>query len=125
MTLRMLRSVDCLCVALVLAAIAITGCRSYHVEITVENRTGAAVQLLEVDYPSATFGTGSLAAGANFKYRVQVRGTAPVKVRYTGADSKQRQNAGPSLAEGDEGQLQIVLLPEGKADFSKQLAGGK
>ena len=41
-----------------------SGCHSYHVDVTVENRTGGAIQLLEVDYPSASFGADSLAAGA-------------------------------------------------------------
>jgi UDP-3-O-[3-hydroxymyristoyl] glucosamine N-acyltransferase len=54
----------------ILAAIAlpalmlVAGCHSYHVETTVENRTGAPIQLLEVDYPSASFGADSLAAGS-------------------------------------------------------------
>jgi hypothetical protein len=49
----------------------------------VENRTGAAIELLEVDYPSASFGADTLASGADFHYRFQVRGSGPVKVQYT------------------------------------------
>ena len=109
-------------VVALLALTAITGCRSYHVSISVENRTGAAVQLLEVDYPSASFGADSLPSGANLTYRIQVRGTAPIKVQYTGAGGVQKQISGPALSEGDEGQLQIVLLPDGKAEFSPQLS---
>ena len=105
-----------------LALIAATGCRSYHVSINVENRTGAAIQLLEVDYPSASFGADSLAPGANLVYRIQVRGAAPVKVQYTAAGGVQKQISGPALSEGDEGQLQIVLLPDGKAEFSPQIS---
>jgi hypothetical protein len=107
---------------LAFAAMAIAGCRSRHVEVTVENRTGAAIQLLEVDYPSASFGAGTLASGADYKYRIQVRGTGPIKVQYTGADGKQRQSAGPLISEGDEGQLQIVLFADGRAQFTQQLA---
>ena len=105
-----------------LALAAVTGCRSYHVGITVENRTGAAIQLLEIDYPSASFGADSMAPGANLKYQVQVRGSAPIKVQYTAAGGVQKQISGPSLSEGDEGQLQIVLLPDGKAEFTPQLS---
>ena len=105
-----------------LALIAATGCRSYHVSINVENRTGAAIQLLEVDYPSASFGADSLAPGANLVYRIQVRGAAPVKVQYTAAGGVQKQISGPVLSEGDEGQLQIVLLQDGKAEFSPQIS---
>jgi hypothetical protein len=100
---------------------AATGCHSYHVDATVENRTGAPVQLLEVDYPSASFGANSLAAGAVFHYRIQLRGTGPLKVQYTGSDGHQAQIDGPTVAERQEGALQIVLLPGGKAEFHPQL----
>ncbi|MGD0095516.1 MAG: hypothetical protein ABSB60_03415 [Terracidiphilus sp.] len=99
----------------------IVGCHSYHVDLTVENRTGGAIQLLEVDYPSASFGADSLAAGAIYRYRVLLRGNGPLKLQYTGGDGKQVQIEGPSLAEPQDGRLEIVLLPGGKAEFHPEL----
>jgi hypothetical protein len=99
------------------AVLSSTGCHSAHVEVAVENRTGAAIRLLEVDYPNASFGSDSLAAAATFHYRIQVQGNGPVKVQYTAGDGKQSQVSGPNLAERQEGALQIVLLPGGKAEF--------
>lgn len=101
------------------------GCRSAHVGITVENRTGAEVRLLEVDYPEASFGVDSLAAGAVYHYRIQVIGQGKVKVQYTDAANHQVQITGSNLAEGDQGQLEIVLLPGGKADFHPQVSGAR
>ena len=102
---------------------ALSGCHSYHVETNVENRTGGDIELLEVDYPSASFGTGHMAAGASYHYRFQVRGSGPVKVLYTeGANRTQRQISGPELHEQQEGTLLIVLLPAGKADFRPALS---
>jgi hypothetical protein len=89
--------------------------------MTVENRTGGAIQLLEVDYPSASFGADKLAAGEVFRYSIQVRGSGPLKVEYTGSDGRQAQMNGPTLAERQEGRIQIVLLPGGKADFHPKL----
>jgi hypothetical protein len=102
----------------------IAGCHSYHVETTVENRTGEAIQLLEVDYPSAGFGAGSLAAGAVFHYRIQLRGSGPLKVQYTAGSGRLAhlvQIDGPALTERQEGRLEIVLLPEGKSNFLTEL----
>jgi hypothetical protein len=93
------------------------GCRSHHVEITVENRTGAEVRLLEVDYPSASFGADSVAAGQTVRSSIQVQGSGPVKVLYMAPDRHQAQIAGPALVEKQEGRLDIVLLPGDKADF--------
>jgi hypothetical protein len=122
MTARFRRNIGYPGALVLLAFFAITGCRSYHVGITVENRTGTAIQLLEIDYPSASFGAGSLTPGAKLDYKIQVRGAAPVKVQYTSADGVQKKISGPTLSEGDEGQLQIVLLPDGKAEFTPQLS---
>jgi hypothetical protein len=104
--------------AIALATFAlVAGCHSRHVDATVENRTGAAVELLEVDYPYASFGADSLAPGASFHYRFQLRGSGNLKVQYTAGAGRQFQVEGPLLTEHQEGRLGIVLLPEGKAEF--------
>jgi hypothetical protein len=108
-------------VVVVAALVATSGCHSYHVETTVENRTGGAIQLLEVDYPSASFGVNSLEAGAEYHYRIQLRGSGPIKVQYTGCDGRKTQVEGPTLAERQEGRIEIVLLPAGKAEFHPEL----
>jgi len=110
--------------ALALAPLFATGCHSYHVETTVENRTGSAIQLLEVDYPSASFGADSLAAGAEFHYRIQIQGSGLIKVQYSAVGGRQEQISGPTLSERQQGRLQIVLLPGGKAEFHPELTPG-
>jgi hypothetical protein len=110
-----------LAVFTVAALLVATGCHSYHVEVAVENHTGGAIQLLEVDYPSASFGVNTLAAGAEYHYRIQLRGSGPIKAQYTGIDGRQSQVEGPMLAERQEGRMKIVLLPGGKAEFHPDL----
>jgi len=97
------------------------GCHSYHIDATVENRSGEAIKLLEVDYPSASFGKDLLAPGEVFHYRIQLRGSGPLKVQYSSGQGRLAQIDGPSVAELQEGTLQIVLLPGGKAEFHPQL----
>lgn len=108
-------------IAILAGSFAVGGCHSYHIETTVENRTGAAIQLLEVDYPSASFGADSLDAGADFHYRIQIRGSGALKVQYTAKGEHQVQITGPRLFEGQQGQLRIVLQPGGKATFEPEL----
>jgi len=103
----------------VLALVA--GCHSYHIETTVENHTGGAITLLEVDYPSASFGADTLAANAAFHYRFQTRGDGPLSVQYTAANGKQVKISGPTLYERQEGHLEIELLPNAKAEFHPAL----
>ena len=54
------------CFFALVAGIVLAGCHSFHIDIAVENRTGAPVKLLEVDYPYASFGSNLLAADATF-----------------------------------------------------------
>lgn len=93
------------------------GCRSYHIEATVQNHTGGTITLLEVDYPTASFGADTLAADAAMHHRIQTRGDGPISVQYTGADGKPAQISGPTLYEDQNGSIEIVLLPNGKAEF--------
>jgi hypothetical protein len=95
------------------------------VDATVENKTGAAIQLLEVDYPTASFGADTLADGAAMHYRFQLRGDGPLKVQYNGSDGHHAEVGGPSLAEPQEGTLRITLLPGGKVEFHPDLSPAK
>jgi hypothetical protein len=99
----------------------LAGCHSFHVEATIENRTGATVQLLEVDYPSASFGVDALTSGAIYRYRFQVQGSGPLKIQYATPNGHQVQISGPTLHERQQGTLSIILLPAGQAEFHPQL----
>jgi hypothetical protein len=107
--------------ATVLSAFLFSACHSYHIDATIENHTGAPIQLLQVDYPSASFGVDSLAPATDFHYRFQVRGSGQLKVSYTAANGQTVQISGPTLAERQQGTLEIVLEPGGKAEFHPQL----
>jgi hypothetical protein len=105
----------------VATGLSLSGCHSAHVAVTVENRTGGPVRLLEVDYPSASFGADSLAAGAIMHYRIQLQGNGPTKVQFTAPDNHQFQVQGPTLSEGQEGKLEVILEPAGKAEFHPEM----
>ena len=99
----------------VLAAslLLLTGCHSAFIDATVSNRTAASIALIEVDYPSASFGTENLAPGRDFHYRFKVLGDGPTKVIYTDSSKQEKHTAGPALKEGDEGPLTITFAPDG------------
>ena len=99
----------------------IGGCHSYHIEATVENHTGGTITLLEVDYPSASFGADTLAADGVYHHRIQVRDSGPISVQYTASHGHQVQVKGPTLYEKQEGSIEIDLLPNGKVEFHPAL----
>lgn len=97
------------------------GCHSYHVDTTIENRTGGPIRLLEVDYPGGSFGANGLESGADFRYRIQLRGSGLVKIQYIAQNGSQKQSEGPALFEGQEGRLEIELKQEAPAEFRSTL----
>jgi hypothetical protein len=92
-------------------SIALTGCHSPYVEATISNRTPTPITLIEVDYPSASFGTQNLAPGADFHYRFKVLGSGPMKLTYTDLTRQDHTSPGPTLNEGAEGPLTILITP--------------
>lgn len=90
-----------------------TGCHSPYISATVSNRTTQRIELLEVDYPSASFGTQDLAPGADFHYRFKVLGSGRMKLLYTDGAHQDHKSDGPLLGEGAEGLLDITITPAG------------
>ena len=99
--------------ALLATLIATAGCRSPYVATTVSNRTSQSIELIEVDYPSASFGTQNLAPGADFHYRFKVLGSGNMKLLYTDSAHQDHKSDGPFLKEGAEGPLTIVIADAG------------
>lgn len=122
--MKLRRWFPALVVALV-SVFALSGCKSPHIGVTVVNQTGGTINLVEVDYPSASFGVDSMANGGSYHYLIQVRLSGPIKAQYTDAASKIVKVTGPELQEGQQGSMTITLLPEGKADFQPQLESAK
>jgi hypothetical protein len=98
---------------LFLAALAttLTGCHSAYIAATISNHTAQPLALIELDYPSASFGTQSLAPGQDFHYRFKILGSGPTTVLWTDASHQDHKTPGPDLHEGEEGTLHITFAP--------------
>ncbi len=101
--------------------LAISGCHSRHIDSMIDNRTGATIHQVEIDYPSASFGIDTLTPGQVYDYKFQVQGKGPIKIQYTDSAGKQVQLRGSTLSEGDQGQYVIILLPDGQAKWEPSL----
>ena len=99
--------------ALTICLAALSGCRSPYVTPTVSNHTPTPITLVEVDYPSASFGIQTLTQGTDFHYRFKVLGSGALKLTYNDAAHVTHSFTGPFLKEGVEGPLQIVIAPDG------------
>ena len=102
-----------------------SGCHSAFVETTIENHGPADIHLVEVDYPSASFGVGTLAANGKFHYRFKIQGSGPLKIEFTDAQGKVQTADGPELNQGQEGSLAIVIDPAAKVSWQPNLSKAK
>lgn len=112
MALRIYRSMKRVVLMLGATALALSGligCHSHYVAATIKNDSGAPITVIELDYPSASFGTDMLAAGAVYHYRFKILGEGPTKLLWTDAKHQDHTVAGPSLHEGQEGALTATI----------------
>jgi hypothetical protein len=117
-----MRSTSLACALSLLSLVLLTGCKSKHVVAAVRNQTGATVTLVELDYPSASFGKESLASGTEYDYSFKILGSGATKVLWTDAAHQAHTVDGPELDEGQAGSLVVTLEPGGKAVWEKNLA---
>jgi hypothetical protein len=107
------------CVALWLSLLS--GCKSAYVAATVTNATAAPVTEIEVDYPSASFGTDTLGAGSSYPYRFKILGEGKLKATWTDAARHTHTVTGPQITEGEAGTLAVTLEPDGTARWAASL----
>jgi hypothetical protein len=105
------------------AVFAVTGCHSAIIDATISNRTTEPLSLVEVDYPSASFGTQSLAPGRDFHYRFKVLGNGPTTILWTDATHHDHKSSGLNLHEGEEGKLDILFNPNAAPTWDLLLPG--
>jgi hypothetical protein len=74
-----------------------------------------------VDYPSAGFGTSTIAAHAQYHYRFKILGSGSVKLSFTDDAGKVHASSGPELDEGQEGSLAITVDDGGNVKWQPQL----
>ena len=94
--------------AAICTSLAATGCKSALINVTVSNHRATALSLVEVDYPSASFGIQNLGPGQDYHYRLKIIGTGPTTVLWNeGKD--QKKSSGPVLRDGDDGALSVTF----------------
>ncbi len=97
------------------------GCHSAFIEATIDNQGSSPVRLIEVDYPSASFGVESIASHSRFNYRFKIQGFGPLKIEFTDASGNVHDSEGPILTQGQEGHLAIVIQPTGQVSWQPSL----
>lgn len=94
--------------ATLLGAALLAGCHSHIVDVTIINQ-GPAVHVVELDYPSASFGTDSLVHGGQYHYRFKIQGSGPLSLSFEDNSGKNHTAQGPTVYQGQEGSLFVTI----------------
>ena len=105
-----------------LAVLCVAACRSAFVETTIENNSSAPLHVIEVDYPSASFGMQILDAHAIYHYHFKIQGSGPVTISWSDSAGKTHTASGPLLTQGQQGSLGITIGPTGGVSWSQNLS---
>lgn len=84
-------------------------CRSRGVDVTIRNDGQTAIHNLEFDYPGAAFGTGSIAPGSSFSYRVKPLSRGEVTLSFEQTDGKTFKQKGPVVVPNQDSRLLIIV----------------
>jgi hypothetical protein len=123
-TMIQLKKFSFSCAAL-LSCLSLSACRSAFVQTAIVNHSGHDVTLVEVDYPSASFGTQQIGDSVTYHYRFKIQDSGPIKITFTGDSGKTYTATGPMLSEGQQGSLTITLEAGGKVDWVQNLSTAK
>lgn len=107
--MRFFRRLPLLVISLALLA---TGCRSHVIYIRLVNDSSQPVSTIIVDYPGATFGVNSLAAGKSFQYRFKPLESGALKIQFTDAAGTVHRVNGPTVAKNQEGRMEIKFTQD-------------
>ena len=98
-----------ICLLVGLLSVTLVGCRSRGIEVTIHNNGHQPLRNLEVDYPGAAFGTGSVAPGRSFSYRVKPLSTGEVTLSFEQQSGGTFKQKGPTVRPQEEGRLRLIL----------------
>src|ERR1039458_42651 len=102
-------------------ALTLIGCHSATIAATISNHTSAPLSLIELDYPSASFGTQTLAPGQDFHYRFKIIGGGATTILWTDAAHQDHKSSGPTLRDGDDGKLTITFNSDANPAWKLEL----
>jgi hypothetical protein len=88
----------------------------------VQNDAATPLHLIEVDYPSASFGMQTLEAHAVYHYHFKVQGSGPVTITFIDNAGKPHAATGPTLTQGAQGSLKIAIDQSAGVSWSANLS---
>jgi hypothetical protein len=85
------------------------GCRSHGIDVTIQNNAKAPLRNIELDYPGASFGTGSILPGASYWYHIKPTEDGEITLSFEQEDGKTFKHKEPAVHAGEDGRMIIIV----------------
>jgi hypothetical protein len=95
-----------------LAALAMAmalGCRSHGIDVTIQNNAKVPLRNVELDYPGASFGTGSILPGASYWYHIKPTEDGEITLSFEEENGKPFRQKEPVVHAGEDGRMIIIV----------------
>jgi|SRR5690348_9750953 len=98
-----------------------TACRSRGIDVTIQNNAKVPLRNVEVDYPGAAFGTGSIAPGGSFWYHIKPTSDGEITLSFEQPDAKTIRQKQGRVTAGQSGRLIIIVDQDGNQQWHTRL----
>jgi len=96
----------------VISLLAMTGCRSHVIKVSVTNTSSQPISNVIFDYPGATFGISLLAPGKTFPYVIKPYESGMIRIQFTNAAGAIHTYTGTRVSKGNEGTIDVSLTQD-------------
>ena len=94
---------------ILLLALFCGGCHSRGINVSIQNNAKVPLLNVEVDYPGASFGTGSIPPNGSFWYRIKPTGDGQLTLSFDLQNGANHKEKGPTLHHGEEGNIILIV----------------
>jgi hypothetical protein len=98
-----------LCLGAALVILSASACRSSGIDVTIQNNAKVPLRNVEIDYPGAAFGTGSIAPGSSFWYHIKPTSDGEITLAFEQPDATTIRQKQASVRAGESGRLIIIV----------------
>lgn len=84
--------------------------------MTIQNNAQTPLRNVELDYPGAAFGTGTIAPGGSYWYHIKPTGDGELTLSFEQENGKTIKQKGPAVHAGATGRMIIIM----EQDSAKQ-----
>jgi hypothetical protein len=85
------------------------GCHSHGIDVTIQNNAKVPLRNVELDYPGASFGTGSILPSTSYWYHIKPTDNGEITLSFEQEDGKTFKQKEPAVRAGEDGRMIIIV----------------